>query len=228
MQYTFNKDFFKKTMREQKISYAKMAQMLTDRGEPITVDGINYWFRGEDNKPEIEKIKIMADILKQPFSNLATIDEEIAEEIVKGYSTVKQVPIVGTASCGIPTQNAYQEADTYTSMGAKDWNKELYAVIADGDSMSPLIERGDEVICDPLSTVGSGDIIHYQLDGESAIKVYIEKGNKFYLVPRNQDFETQEFSKDDERLQNMRKIKVVDIKKSVRNGRKARIKELGF
>ena len=98
MQYAFNKDFFKKTMREQKISYAKMAQMLTDRGEPITVDGINYWFRGEDNKPEIEKIKIMADILKQPFSNLATIDEEIAEEIVKGYSTVKQVPIVGTAS----------------------------------------------------------------------------------------------------------------------------------
>ena len=40
--------------------------------------------------------------------------------------------------------------------------------------------------------------------------------------------EIQEFKKDDERLHNMRKIKVVDIKKSVRNGRKARIKELGF
>lgn len=202
--------------------------MLTERGEDITIDGINYWFRGKNNKPEIEKIKVMAEILKTPFSSLATIDNEITNELVREYSPVKQIPIVGTASCGIPTQNAYQEADAYTSVGAKCWNEELYAVIADGDNMSPLIEKGDEVICDPLATVESGDVVHYQLDGESTIKIYVEKGAKIYLVPQNKDFETVEFKKDNERLECIHKVKVTDIKKSLRNGRKARLRELGF
>lgn len=60
-----------------------------------------------------------------------------------------------------------QEINTYTYINEKDWNASLYAIIADGDSMSPDIKNGDEVIDSPNSDILSGDIVHYQIGVEA-------------------------------------------------------------
>ncbi|RAZ48352.1 hypothetical protein CHL14416_02135 [Campylobacter hyointestinalis subsp. lawsonii] len=40
--------------------------------------------------------------------------------------------------------------------------------------MIPKIDDCDEVICDPKADILSGDIVHYQINDESAIKVFFK------------------------------------------------------
>ncbi|EJG9626325.1 hypothetical protein NB019_001674, partial [Campylobacter coli] len=54
-------------LKEKKISRAKFAQMLSENGYEITLDGITYWYRGENNQPEDYKnIITMAKVLEVP------------------------------------------------------------------------------------------------------------------------------------------------------------------
>ncbi|MFY4785983.1 S24 family peptidase, partial [Aliarcobacter butzleri] len=63
----------------------------------------------------------------------------------------------------------------------------MYCVVADGDSMSPKINNGDIVYCDPQKQIDSGNIVHYWIDGESGIKRYKinEAGTIITLIPIN-------------------------------------------
>jgi len=54
---------------------------------------------------------------------------------------VAKIKVVGTASCGAPDGNHFFD----------DGN---------GDSMSPEIEDGDEIVCDPDVEPQNGDIVH--------------------------------------------------------------------
>lgn len=47
---------------------------MTEREAPITESGIKFWFKAENNKPEIEKAKIIADILEVNLNELAIQD----------------------------------------------------------------------------------------------------------------------------------------------------------
>ena len=53
MEYKLNKPLLKKVLKEKKISYAKLAEMLTEQGQDITESGIKFWFAG-DRKSEID------------------------------------------------------------------------------------------------------------------------------------------------------------------------------
>lgn len=52
------------------------------------------------------------------------------------------------------------------------YNDHLYCVIACCDSIATEIEDGDEIICDPTVPIQNGDIVHYTINGESAVKLY--------------------------------------------------------
>ncbi len=67
----------------------------------------------------------------------------------------------------------------------------MYAVRAEGDSMSPKINHNAIVYCNVNRNIDNGHIIHYSLDGESGIKKYKinEKGHVISLVPMNSDFD---------------------------------------
>lgn len=62
-------------------------------------------------------------------------------------------------------------------------------MIACGDSMSPDIEDGDEVICDPERKPQHGDIVDYKIYNEKAIKIFVEDtdANIIQLIPYNQN-----------------------------------------
>ncbi|QCD44690.1 S24 family peptidase [Campylobacter mucosalis] len=221
MSKNFNFLLVKQTMKKLGITQQDLADFLTSKGIVTPIDTVKSWFRSDDSRravPEIPRIKLIGEFLK--------LD---ANQMILGFDDVipvKQIPIVGSASCGIPDANALQETDIYTYTLAKDWNSEMYAVIANGDSMSPMIEDGDQVICDPALDIMDGDLVHYQVNGESAIKIYKKdtKNKQHVFIPVNQDFEAKRF---DIKME-IRMIKVTDIQRSVRNNRKARLRALGF
>ncbi|MDA3056453.1 S24 family peptidase [Campylobacter sp. CN_NA1] len=144
---------------------------------------------------------------------------------------IKFIPIIGEASCGIPLENNYQDYENKTFCTRAEWNDKLYAIVASGDSMSPDIENGDIVVCDPTAQILSGDIVHYQIGNESALKVYCEKPKigvvEFMPINRNGDFKTLSFRVDDEYYQFLKMVKAVKINKSIANNRKERLRNLG-
>jgi repressor LexA len=143
---------------------------------------------------------------------------------------VKEIPIIGTASCGAPEtmiplekRTAYYRADF--------WKEELYAVVASGDSMNPYIEDGDEVICDPTAPVKHGDIVHYRLRNDSAIKLYLFRSdaNIILLKPRNatEGFKTRIVRLDDEEYNDLILVKVITVNRLNFSNTAARLKDFG-
>ena len=209
----FNYLLVKQALKERGATYQDLADFLTDKGMVTVLDTVKTWFRNDEKRrsaPELPRIKLIAEYLKKSF-----------DEIMIGYSTsalkqtpLRRVPIVGSASCGVPELNAYQDVDTYTY----------------GSSMEPDIEEGDELLCDPKATVMGGDIVHYSIDGEGAVKVYavVPAQNKFYFIPINDKFPIKEFDDTLEIREKLRIVKVIKFNRSLENGRKARLRGLGF
>lgn len=145
---------------------------------------------------------------------------------------IKFVPIVATASCGASEVNVLQDKGMKTAILLKDWNKELYAVIANGDSMATEIYDGDVVVIDPTQPLSSGDMVYYRIDGESAIKVFVDdkENNMYQFVPfnSNEHFKTRSIRLDDDDIENRLIFhKVVQVISSKRNNRAARLKKIG-
>lgn len=231
MNYQLNKEFLKSILKERKVTYAKLAEALTYYGQDISESGIKFWFKSEKNKPEIEKVRAMADILEVSFESLAIIEPELKNEILGQYADVKFVPIVGETSCGLPISSSYQENNRKTYYHGDFWHEKLYAVVACGDSMATDIEDGDEIVCDPTADILDGDIVHYEFMGESAVKIYHDNRalNAIELIPYNQspEFKTKAIRRDDENFGELKMSKVVSINKLRLNNRKARLRAVG-
>jgi repressor LexA len=102
----------------------------------------------------------------------------------------KLIPLIGKSSCGKPQDydlNGYDPIPVPLDM----YRVGMYAVEADGESMSPKINHGDIVYCQPNQIIDNGKIVHYSLDGESGIKKYKinEAGTIISLLPINSDFD---------------------------------------
>lgn len=144
---------------------------------------------------------------------------------------IKKIPIIGTASCGRADRNHFQDTSAFTLYNGENYKHNLYCVIANGDSMAPEIEDGDEVICDPTAEVQNGDIVHYKLLGESAIKVYYRDEDAFIVqfIPYNpnQNFKTKTIRLDEELANELEISKVVAVNKLKFNNRLSRLKLIG-
>jgi repressor LexA len=145
---------------------------------------------------------------------------------------VRKVPIVGTSSCGGADGDFLQDQNKKANYNGEHWHKELYCVIANGDSMAPDIEDGDEIIIDPTIKPQHGDMVHYKIDGESAIKILVIDDDAYLMqfVPYNQSqhFKIKTIRLDDqETLDRLEYHKVVSVNKLKINNRLARLKMIG-
>jgi len=103
-----------------------------------------------------------------------------------------ELPLVeATISAGFPSP-----ADDY-SEARLDLNKELisnesatfYARVR-GDSMTLAgISDGDLLIIDKSKTPANGSIVVCLIDGEFTVKRLNKKGNQFYLMPENDNYQ---------------------------------------
>ncbi|WP_066163927.1 XRE family transcriptional regulator [Aliarcobacter cryaerophilus] len=159
-----------------------------------------------------------------------SIDELLDGEIIE--RKVSLVPVIGTASCGGTEINHLQDENKKAYYNGDFWKQSLYCVIANGDSMSPEIDDGDEVIIDPDVPCQHGDMVYYKIDGESAIKVLAidKEAHIMQFVPYNssETFKTKTIRLDDEEtIERLTYHKVVSVNKLKFNNRAARLKLIG-
>lgn len=173
-----------------------------------------------------------------PNSLLPTIAKELnisIDELLDGEITerkVSLVPVMGTASCGGTEINHLQDENKKAYYNGDFWKQSLYCVIANGDSMSPEIDDGDEVIIDPDVPCQHGDMVYYKIDAESAIKVLAidKEAHIMQFVPYNssENFKTKTIRLDDEEtIERLNYHKVVSVNKLKFNNRAARLKLIG-
>ena len=72
--------------------------------------------------------------------------------------------------------------------------KEVFALRALGDSMIPEFEHGTVIVVDPEAVVKDGSYVIAQIDGEYIFRQLIIRGDKYYLQPLNDIYETIEIS----------------------------------
>ena len=190
----------------------------------LTIDAIKSYRRksGKNASPSIEKLSAIASILH------VSTDYLVGKDDIK---PVKKIPIKGTASCGVVDGNHLQDTGEYSYYNGDFYKPTLYCVIANGDSMAPEIEDGDEITCDPDVEPQNGDIVHYTLRAESAIKVYFKDEDAFMVqfIPYNpsDNFKTKTIRLDDDLANELKVSKVVAINKLKFNNRLSRLKLIG-
>lgn len=222
----FNGEKFSELVKKKGLTTAEMISILKDRYDiEITIDTMKSYRRkkGGVRTPPIDKLIAFSEILG------VSVDELSRGEKV---SSVNFVPVIGNASCGAVEISSLQDMSRRASYNGNLWKESLYCVIANGDSMSPEIDDGDEVIIDPEVKPITGDIVYYKLDNEAAIKVLVEDTDAYILqfIPYNQtdNFKIRTVRIDDEETMDRLIIhKVVSVNKLKFNNRAARLKMIG-
>ena len=182
---------------------------------------VNRWMNDPAYKIQTEYMVEIEDFFGKQRGSL--LDDAI--------KSVSKVPIRGETSCGSATSNSNQERGKTCNYNGEFFHTDLYCVIACGESMSPEIEDGDEIICDPRVTAVHGDLVHYTIHGESAVKLYTidEDAHLLQFVPYNlsPDFKVRTIRLDDEEVSDLTVVKVVSVNKLKFNNRAARLKLIG-
>lgn len=167
--------------------------------------------------------------LKKIVSVLGLSSDYFSDE--QSLKPVAKVPVIGETSCGSPISSSFQDHGRTCYYRGDVTHPDLYCVIASGESMAPEIEDGDEIICDPRVKVQHGDLVHYEIHGESAVKLYTidEEANIIQFVPYNPspDFRVRTVRLDDEEAEELKIVKVVSVNKLKFNNRTARLKLIG-
>lgn len=174
-----NVDTFAKNLRKIMDSKNFTGEKL---GEIIGVgkSTVINWANGS-RFPKENHIRDIAKALNVNYDDLFTSGNEI---------NIRVIPLIGKSSCGVPRDydlNGYEPIPIPVNM----YRDGMYAVEAEGDSMSPKINNGDIVYCHPNRIVDIGNIVHYWLNGESGIKRYKmnEAGTIISLVPINSNYD---------------------------------------
>ncbi len=209
-------DNLKKYMKQNNITAAEISEKLG-----ITRSAVTNWSNGIRWPKDDKRIKALAAVLKVGVEDLFNDHETIP---------VARIPVVGTASCG-STEVSHDQKGRFCYYNGDNFAADLYCVIASGDSMAPDIEDGDEIICNPSAQVQHGDMVHYTLHGESAVKVFVrnEEAGIISLKPYNSspDFKARILRIDDDEMDALKLVKVVAVNKLKFNNRAARLRLVG-
>ncbi|MBR8462959.1 hypothetical protein KDD93_00010 [Campylobacter sp. faydin G-24] len=215
------------------MKYIDLMVSMIENGYNISEISLKKWLQPKSTlRPSISGISAMAQALGLNFSDIVEMDEAASNIFGVATMGVKFIPIIGVASCGRPEMSFNDDINESIPYPKNLWNKNLYAVRACGESMSPEIDNGDVVVCDKMATIKNGDLVHYTLFNDAAIKIYYKDDMKnIKLIPRNQSpaFMTVNIMhNDDGLLENFTATKVVCITKSDTDSRLARLKAVGL
>lgn len=210
-------DNLKRFMKQNKLTANEIAEQLG-----LTRAAVTNWSNGIRFPKDDETIKALAKILR------VGVDDLFADEDRK---PVAKIPIIGETSCGAAISSSFQDIGRTCYYRGDFFSPDLYCVIASGDSMAPEIEDGDEIVCDPRVNPSHGDLVHYTIHGESAVKVYVvdTDANLVQFVPYNPSdtFKTRTIRLDDEEASDLKVVKVVAVNKLKFNNKSARLKLIG-
>jgi repressor LexA len=188
-------DKIKELMEKNNMRNADLARVIFNipKNEPVPS---KYRVRISDYFSR--KSKIPYDILKS-LAKYFNIDVNYFLENNNTIPLTHYLPVIGEASCGVPTNHFYYQDYDKIPVPAELYREGRYAVKAVGDSMRPRINPGDIVICDVNMYVNNGSIVHYTLNEESGIKKVImdENNNPIMFMPLNDKYPPIPVKEDD-------------------------------
>jgi len=144
-------------------------------------------------------------------ANLLRLSDILGVELLETTTALsKLIPLIGLASCGVPKDYNLTNYDT-VPIDDKLFKDGMYAVEAEGDSMTPKINDRNIVYCSPNDDINNGNIVHYTFNGESGIKKYKinEAQNLISLIPLNSDYDIVTIDEYDSK--DLRMSKVVGV-----------------
>lgn len=207
----------KKYMKKNKLTAQEIAEKLN-----LTRGAVTNWSNGIRFPSDEDTIKELAKILR------VSVDDLFADDDRK---PVAKIPVIGETSCGAAISSSFQDSGRTCYYRGDFFHPDLYCVLASGDSMAPEIEDGDEIVCDPRVKPAHGDLVHYIIHGESAVKVYVVDNDAHIVqfVPYNPSdtFKTRTIRLDDEEAGELKIVKVVAVNKLKFNNKSARLKLIG-
>ncbi|MDR0761677.1 MAG: helix-turn-helix domain-containing protein, partial [Campylobacteraceae bacterium] len=193
----------------------------------------------QENTKNIELANFL-QVSPQVFGNWVareSIPEKYAAKIAEYYKVdisyfygketqiIKKVPIISAVNCG--SGSISEKIGGFAPYKGSGKIEKLYCLVAKGSNMSPEIEDGDEIICEKDVKISNGDIVHYTIDDENAVKIYIkdEDANIIQFVPyiQTKDFKTKTIRLDD-KSPNLIIAKVTAINKIEMKNTEARLK----
>lgn len=141
---------------------------------------ISRWVSGKQEVPK-SKLKYVANYLGTTVDYLLDDTQEVALN--------RYIPIIGSASCGVPTEHFYDGDVEYLAV-PNDVNPiTSYAVVASGDSMFPLLSDGDLIVCDSDIPPEDNSVVHYTFDDTSGIKrIKTQTDGSILLSPENREY----------------------------------------
>lgn len=213
MFFKLNKEYLSNTLKEKKITRAKFAQMLSENGYEITIDGISYWYRNEKNQPDYENIAIMAKVLNVPIEKLAPVNKDLKENFSKeNQIEFRYYPdIYASAGFGTSSQDEQVKLISMDEKFIKEILelpiKKTYDIIKiNGDSMEPLLSNNDFVVVDrsknTLATLSNADIVIFRQEEDLFCKKLRKEpfADFIFLVSENKNYEDK-------------KVNIVDFEK---------------
>lgn len=168
----------KKTIKEKGFTYKSLSEKIINKYEyQISKESIAK-YAGGSRTPEPKLLIILSDILNVSIDYLLGNNNKINNFI----------PLIGPASCCKPQEyslNGYE----LIPVDSRTYSEGMYAVEAEGNSMSPKITNGNILYCSPSKQVENGNIVHYEYNGESGIKRYKINDSQtiISLIPINSD-----------------------------------------
>ena len=138
----------------------------------------------------ISKSSVQRYLVEMDAQGLLTYQKGriMTDKVDSTVSDVSSCPILGTVSCGIPTEEQ-EQVERYIPLPVSEFGGgELFILRADGESMIEAgIEPGDLVIIKKAETPRPRDIVVALVDGnENTLKRYmVDRNGRGYLHPEN-------------------------------------------
>jgi len=171
----------KELIKESDYTYKSLAQVINDKyGYKTSKESIAKYANNQ-RTPEPKLLVLISKIFNVSSDYILGIDTNKID---------KSIPLIGRASCRTPQEYSLENYES-VPISNKLYKNGMYAVITEGNSMSPKIENNYIVYCNPTIPIKNGDIVHYNFNGENGIKKYKrnEKQTIISLVPLNSDYD---------------------------------------
>jgi len=191
------------TKRQQEI-LDFIEEFIEERGYPPTLREIGDHFGISSTngvRVNLAALQKKQYIIRRPWLSRG-IELIHSPKIKQVEGEVGYIPIIGRVAAGEPIF----AAENIDGMLAVDDTfiptKKVFALKVRGDSMTGAgILDGDYVLARRQHTAEPGEIIVFIIGDEITVKRYDTKGDKVFLIPENEAYETRVLKKSDPELQ---------------------------
>ncbi len=202
------KDRVKKARKEKGLTLEDVAKLVG-----VSTSTVFKIEQGELKNVNADFAEKMANVLGIPVDEFM---EGVAEKTPKPKKASRVIPVYEHVGCGVPAFGSDDAVDYITFEGGND-SEEYFGLIAQGDSMEPMISSGDTLILRRQPSADAGDYAAVRIgDEEFLMKRVCMDTTGLTLKSLNSDYAPIFYSWDDVKALPVTVIgKLIEVRKQL-------------